>query len=568
MKIVHTYLLIFFLAITSMVKSQDVGITAILSPVNGCTIGTDTISITLFNFSAFPVGGTFSLSYSVDGGAPVTESLTTALNPSTSEDYDFVGLFNFTNAGTYNVCATVVFIGDVNATNNTLCVNVINDTLVVGGTITSTSSLVCSGNNSETLTLSGNNNSIINWESSTNGGNPPWNPAAPINSTSSHNFTNITQQTYFHVMIDGGFCPDDTSGVFIVNVDQPSNAGSITGSAVYCSSTNSGQLDVIGVVGSILDWETSTTGIFPGTSTGTTVSSITYTNLSQTTYYQVTAQNGVCPAVTSTIGLVTILPSSAGGNVTGGGLICENGNSGSFALSGFAGDSIYWMYSDDLGATWNLIANNSSTQNYLNITDTTIYCAVVQFTGCPSDTSSFDTLYTIPNPIANAGVDDTIFLGGSTNLNASGGVFYTWIPPGTLTDPNINNPIATPLANELYTVTVADLNGCTDSDNVLIIVIDTNIVIPTDITVCNYITLNGDGLNDVWNITGIDYFTDTEVIVFNNQGQIVYEKTQYMNDWAGTYNGDRLPDGTYFYVVKVSELSKTEKGILTIISKE
>ena len=545
-------------------KSQDVGITALLDPVSGCQIGTDTIEVTLFNFSPFPIGGTFTMNYSVDGGPTVSESLTTSLNPSTGEDFAFSTLYNFNTTGTYQVCVSVIFIGDINASNNTLCINVINDTLSIGGSITSTAGLVCSGNNSETLTLSGNNNTILQWEYSTDGGST-YNPVLPLNNTSGYSFTNINQQTYYQVVIDGGFCPDSYSSPIVINVDQPSNAGSISGSAVYCSAVNSGSLSAVGTVGTILDWETSITGNFPGTSSGVTASSISYTNLSQTTYYVVIAQNGVCPPDTSSAGLVTILPSSAGGTVTGGGFECESNITGTLTLSGFAGDSIYWIYSTDNGSTWTPIGNNSSSQNYLNINGTVIYGSVVQFSGCPSDTSSFDTVFVNPDPVANAGADDTIFIFDNTTLNGSGGVFYSWSPVDSLSDPNIPNPIADPVISTMYILTVTDLNGCSAVDDVFIFVIDTSVVILTDIIVCNYITSNNDGLNDVWNITGIEYFNETEVTVFNNQGQIVFTENNYQNTWKRTYNGDPLPDGNYYYVVEVGELNKTVKGILTII---
>jgi gliding motility-associated-like protein len=110
--------------------------------------------------------------------------------------------------------------------------------------------------------------------------------------------------------------------------------------------------------------------------------------------------------------------------------------------------------------------------------------------------------------------------------------------------------------------------GCTDTDQVTIVVIDTTTIIPTTLTVNNYVTLNGDGLNDVWKITGITSFNRTEVTVFNNQGQIVFTQTGYQNDWGGTYEGNELPDGSYYYVVKVDELEFIEKGILTIISDQ
>lgn len=546
--------------------SQDVGVSAIINPTDGCNIGNDSITISIDNTSPFPVGGTFTLSYAVDGGAPVNENYTTSIPASSTINYTFTAFYNFNTAGTHQVCATVTFIGDVNPANNTLCINIINDTTVVGGTVSGNPSLVCALGNSGTLILTGNNNTISEWQFSTSGG-PPWTSVSPLNNNDSLNFLNLTQQTFYTVLIDGGFCPDDYSSVFTVNVDQPSNGGILNGSSSFCDTLNSGTLTVTGVLGNILDWETSITGSFPGTSTGNITNTMNYNNVSQTTYYQVYAKNGVCPIATSSVGVVTILPQVAGGTVTGGDTFCSGANSGNLTLTGYAGDTIYWIWSDNMGVTWNPIANNSGTQPYFNVSDTIIYGAIVQYNGCPADTSAYDTIYVTPIPVADAGINDTIYLGEITQLNATGSLLYNWTPPTALSDPNISNPFASPVVTTVYTVTVSDIYGCFDTDNVTIFVIDTNAVVATDIVVCNFVTRNGDGLNDVWNITGIDSFQDTEVLVFNNQGQIVFEEKGYLNTWKGTYNGDDLPDGAYFYVVKVGELDKTVKGTLTLLSK-
>lgn len=48
--------------------------------------------------------------------------------------------------------------------------------------------------------------------------------------------------------------------------------------------------------------------------------------------------------------------------------------------------------------------------------------------------------------------------GSSIQLSASGGTSYRWLPVEGLSDPNIANPIATPLQNTNYTVTVSNGN--------------------------------------------------------------------------------------------------------------
>lgn len=77
-------------------------------------------------------------------------------------------------------------------------------------------------------------------------------------------------------------------------------------------------------------------------------------------------------------------------------------------------------------------------------------------------------------------------------------------------------------------------------------------------------TPNGDGKNDTWIIQNIENFPDTEIIVVNNQGQKVFMSTNYQNDWEGTFNGKKLPDGTYYYFLKFAVGDKVYSGAITI----
>ena len=78
------------------------------------------------------------------------------------------------------------------------------------------------------------------------------------------------------------------------------------------------------------------------------------------------------------------------------------------------------------------------------------------------DEESFETEYVS----ANAGWDQTICYGTSTQLEASGGTSYQWSPASSLNDPNIYNPIASPISTTTYTVTVTNANGCFDIDEI------------------------------------------------------------------------------------------------------
>jgi len=61
---------------------------------------------------------------------------------------------------------------------------------------------------------------------------------------------------------------------------------------------------------------------------------------------------------------------------------------------------------------------------------------------------------------AVSGLDTAICVGGSAQLFAGGGDSYTWSPSGSLNDPNIGNPIATPPITTYYIVEIITPEGC------------------------------------------------------------------------------------------------------------
>ena len=72
---------------------------------------------------------------------------------------------------------------------------------------------------------------------------------------------------------------------------------------------------------------------------------------------------------------------------------------------------------------------------------------------------------------------------------------------------------------------------------------------------------NDDGINDRFVIRDVPAGLTVQLEVFNRWGHRVFSSTDYKNDWDGTANqgirandnGAGLPDGTYFYVVKMSD---------------
>jgi gliding motility-associated-like protein len=67
-----------------------------------------------------------------------------------------------------------------------------------------------------------------------------------------------------------------------------------------------------------------------------------------------------------------------------------------------------------------------------------------------------------------------------------------------------------------------------------------------DLTIPNVITPNLDGINDLFEIKNLSQ--NTEVIILNRWGNLVYSSANYQNDWDGKdTSGKELADGVYTY---------------------
>jgi gliding motility-associated-like protein/uncharacterized repeat protein (TIGR01451 family) len=90
-------------------------------------------------------------------------------------------------------------------------------------------------------------------------------------------------------------------------------------------------------------------------------------------------------------------------------------------------------------------------------------------------------------------------------------------------------------------------------------VINPLIVIP------DLITPNGDGVNDAFEMIGLENYPHNQLMIYNRWGNEVFLTDDYQNDWAGTYNGQPVPDGTYFWVLlDTGDGSEIMRGYLTV----
>ncbi len=100
------------------------------------------------------------------------------------------------------------------------------------------------------------------------------------------------------------------------------------------------------------------------------------------------------------------------------------------------------------------------------------------------------------------------------------------------------------IAPGFYTAYVRDRNGCGVSTK--------------DISVLGYpkfFTPNGDGINDLWRITGADeqFQADASITIFDRFGKLLAQISPLDEGWNGRYNASPLPASDYWFRIRLSD---------------
>ncbi|WP_300564871.1 gliding motility-associated C-terminal domain-containing protein, partial [Flavobacterium sp.] len=131
---------------------------------------------------------------------------------------------------------------------------------------------------------------------------------------------------------------------------------------------------------------------------------------------------------------------------------------------------------------------------------------------------------------------------------------YQWTGPNNYTNDQpliyINEEVV-----GIYTVVMSNSFGCTKTD-----------VIEVESLICEIpkgLSPNDDGDNDSFDLSGFDI---KELKIFNRYGTEVYAHKNYKNEWHGQcYNGNILPSGTYYYVLKLTN-GETKTGWVYLVA--
>ena len=144
---------------------------------------------------------------------------------------------------------------------------------------------------------------------------------------------------------------------------------------------------------------------------------------------------------------------------------------------------------------------------------------------------------------------------------------YTWaLISGTTADSIVNSNLISayviPSAENIntYQVTVVDTCGNTASDIVIV-----NVIIDCKLKIPNVFTPNGDGINDIFLISGLGIKTFSASI-FDRWGREVFRTIDIKESW----DGKDADDGTYYYIIKAESIigkQFDEKGFFLRLEK-
>lgn len=218
--------------------------------------------------------------------------------------------------------------------------------------------------------------------------------------------------------------------------------------------------------------------------------------------------------------------------------ICENEP---FVLEASGGFNYVW----NTGDTGAVLRTSVSTPTEFTVFSTT---------QCGSDTTS---VIVTPQPLPEVEIQVNGKLdlcdGDRIELVATGNAtIWSWENQGPLQRILVFEPGS-------YVLTGL-LNGCVNIDSI-------QIEECKDVVVYNSFTPDGDGINDYLEFKKLELYPNAQLEIYNRWGDRVFESVGYQKPWDGTYQGEPLPVGSYYYIIDLKDGSQKQSGFINLIRR-
>ena len=139
---------------------------------------------------------------------------------------------------------------------------------------------------------------------------------------------------------------------------------------------------------------------------------------------------------------------------------------------------------------------------------------------------------------------------GKVKINPNGTITYT---------PTVSRP-----SRDMFIYQICDEVNLCASATVIIDIYDSGITAPEGFSP------NGDGSNETLVFIGLENYPQSQLHVYTRAGQLVYQSDDYRNDWDAKINtgpklnGQIVPTGTYYYILKLGGTERVIKGFVYI----
>ncbi len=151
---------------------------------------------------------------------------------------------------------------------------------------------------------------------------------------------------------------------------------------------------------------------------------------------------------------------------------------------------------------------------------------------------------------------EVVFINTSLGTNAS---FWKFDPKDSST---FTNPTFTYITKGKYPVKLvaASSSGCIDSITQVISIENSRQVL----YIPNIFTPNGDAYNNTFDVIGLNPCNEYDFAIYNRWGQEFYHSKGNSFSWNGFYNGIKVPEGVYYYVL-IGKDTGQKTGAITVV---
>ena len=80
-----------------------------------------------------------------------------------------------------------------------------------------------------------------------------------------------------------------------------------------------------------------------------------------------------------------------------------------------------------------------------------------------------------------------------------------------------------------------------------------------ELLISEFISDNGDGINDSFNILKINSYPNNILSIYNRSGSLIYIRRNYQNTWPSDQNNQTVPEGSYYFTLDLENNGNIDK---------